>query len=92
MTPLPRPAREAGERLGIALAPVVAALDLAEVVLAGPEHLLDAPLRDAVEQTLRDWPLARPEAELIVRIAQDSTDIVLRGAAVLVLWDQLGVV
>ena len=86
------PLREAGERLGIALAPVVAVLDLAEVVLSGPEHLLDGPLRDAVEQTLRDRLLARPEAELTVRIAQDSTDIVLRGAAVLVLWDQLGVV
>jgi predicted NBD/HSP70 family sugar kinase len=86
------PLREAGERLGIALAPVVAALDLAEVVLSGPEHLLDGPLRDAVEHTLRDRLLARPEAELTVRIAQDSTDIVLRGAAVLVLWDQLGVV
>ncbi|TQN45574.1 putative NBD/HSP70 family sugar kinase [Humibacillus xanthopallidus] len=86
------PLREAGERLGIALAPVVAVLDLAEVVLSGPGHLLDGPLRDSVEQTLRDRLLARPEAELTVRIAHDSDDIVLRGAAVLVLWDQLGVV
>ena len=86
-----RPLREAGERLGIALAPVVAVLDLAEVVLSGPDHLLAAPLRDSVEQTLRDRLLARPEAELTVRIAHDSDDIVLRGAAVLVLWDQLGV-
>jgi predicted NBD/HSP70 family sugar kinase len=85
------PLREAGERLGIALAPVVAVLDLAEVVLSGPGHLLDGPLRDSVEQTLRDRLLARPEAELTVRIAHDSDDIVLRGAAVLVLWDQLGV-
>ncbi|HET7801327.1 MAG TPA: ROK family transcriptional regulator [Humibacillus xanthopallidus] len=86
------PLREAGERLGIALAPVVAVLDLAEVVLSGPGHLLDGPLRDSVEQTLRERLLARPEAELTVRIAHDSDDIVLRGAAVLVLWDQLGVV
>ncbi len=57
----------------------------------GPGHLLDGPLRDSVEQTLRDRLLARPEAELTVRIAHDSDDIVLRGAAVLVLWDQLGV-
>ena len=85
------PLREAGERLGIALAPVVAVLDLAEVVLSGPGHLLDGPLRDSVEQTLHDRLLARPEAELTVRIAHDSDDIVLRGAAVLVLWDQLGV-
>jgi predicted NBD/HSP70 family sugar kinase len=85
------PLREAGERLGIALAPVVAVLDLAEVVLSGPDHLLAGPLRDSVEQTLRDRLLARPESELTVRIAHHSDDIVLRGAAVLVLWDQLGV-
>ena len=86
------PLREAGERLGIALAPVVAVLDLAEVVLSGPGHLLDGPLRDSVEQTLHDRLLVRPESGLRVRIARDADDIVLRGAAVLVLWDQLGVV
>ena len=38
----PRPA--AGRRLGIALAPVVSALDLDAVVLSGPADLLDEPL------------------------------------------------
>ena len=38
---------EAGQRLGIALAPVVGALNLAEVVLSGPTHLLDGALADA---------------------------------------------
>ena len=85
------PLREAGERLGIALAPVVAALDLSEVVLSGPEHLLGGVLREAVEQTLRSRLLARTTTDLSVRLAQSPDDIVLRGAAVLVLWDQLGV-
>jgi len=85
------PLREAGERLGIALAPVVAALDLSEVVLTGPDHLLDGVLREAVEQTLRARLLARTTTHLSVRLAHQSDDIVLRGAAVLVLWDQLGV-
>ncbi|MGO4359210.1 ROK family protein [Terrabacter sp. 2TAF16] len=85
------PLREAGERLGIALAPVVAALDLSEVVLSGPEHLLGGVLRDAVEETLRARLLARTTTDLTVRLAHRSDDIVLRGAAVLVLWDQLGV-
>ena len=85
------PLREAGERLGIALAPVVAALDLSEVVLSGPEHLLDGVLLDSVERTLRGRLLARPTTHLTVRLAHQSDDIVLRGAAVLVLWDQLGV-
>ena len=86
------PLREAGERLGIALAPVVGALDLAEVVLSGPEHLLAGPLLSAVENTLRSRVLARPAANLRVRLADDPADIVLRGASVLVLWDQLGIV
>ncbi|HET6663684.1 MAG TPA: ROK family protein, partial [Acidimicrobiales bacterium] len=85
------PLREAGERLGIALAPVVGALDLSEVVLSGPEHLLDTALLEAVDETIRARTLARPDADLVVRLASDSDDIVLRGASVLVLWDQLGV-
>lgn len=85
------PLREAGERLGIALAPVVAALDLSEVVLSGPEHLLAGVLRDALDETLRARLLARTTTDLTVRLAHRPDDIVLRGAAVLVLWDQLGV-
>ena len=85
------PLREAGERLGIALAPVVAALDLSEVVLSGPERLLGGVLRDALDETLRARLLARTTTDLTVRLAHRSDDIVLRGAAVLVLWDQLGV-
>ncbi|HET6668372.1 MAG TPA: ROK family transcriptional regulator [Intrasporangium sp.] len=86
-----RPRREAGERLGIAIAPVVAALDLAEVVLTGPEDLLGGVLLDNLDATLRSRMLARPSTSLTVRLANDSDDIVLRGASVLVLWDQLGV-
>ncbi|MBI1376824.1 MAG: ROK family protein [Frankiales bacterium] len=83
--------RAAGERLAIALAPVVAALDLAEVVLAGPLDLVDGPLLRAVDETLRRRMLARNASSLEVRVAADPDDIVLRGAAVLVLWDQWGV-
>jgi predicted NBD/HSP70 family sugar kinase len=85
------PLREAGERLGIALAPVVAALDLSEVVLSGPEHLLGGVLRDALDETLHTRLLARTTTDLTVRLAHRCDDIVLRGAAVLVLLDQLGV-
>jgi predicted NBD/HSP70 family sugar kinase len=86
-----RPRREAGERLGIAIAPVVAALDLSEVVLTGPEDLLGGVLLATLDATLRSRMLARPSTSLTVRLAHDSDDIVLRGASVLVLWDQLGV-
>ncbi|MGN6751390.1 MAG: ROK family transcriptional regulator [Intrasporangium sp.] len=87
----PEPLRSAGERLAIAVAPVVAALDLAEVVLSGPEHLLAGPLLESVETTLQERLLTRPGSSICVRLAADSRDIVLRGAAALVLSDQLGV-
>lgn len=83
--------REAGERLAIALAPVVGALDLAEVVLSGPRELLEGPLLDAVQQTLLERLLHQDPSPVSVRLAADSQDIVLRGAAVMVLWNQLGV-
>lgn len=83
--------REAGERLAIALAPVVGALDLAEVVLSGPRELLEGPLLDAVQQTLLERLLHQDPAPVSVRLAADAQDIVLRGAAVMVLWNQLGV-
>lgn len=85
------PLAAAGERLAIALAPVVAALDLADVVLCGPEHLVVPALVDAVERTLRARMLVRTESELRVRRVAEPDDIVVRGAAALVLWDQLGV-
>lgn len=83
--------REAGERLAIALAPVVGALDLAEVVLSGPRELLEGPLLDAVQQTLLERLLHQDPSPVSVRLAADAQDIVLRGAAVMVLWNQLGV-
>ncbi|CCH79378.1 NagC/XylR-type transciptional regulator [Nostocoides japonicum T1-X7] len=87
----PAALRDAGERLAIVLAPVVAALDLDEVVLSGPEHLLAGELLATVDHTLRDRLLAGPGSALTVRIAEHAEDIVLRGAAALILWDQLGV-
>ena len=80
-----------GERLGVALGPLVAALDLSEVVLAGPEELLP-PVVPILERTLSERLLKDPEHPLTVRLAGSPQDIVLRGAAALVLWDQLGVV
>ncbi|MGL5816720.1 MAG: ROK family protein [Phycicoccus sp.] len=84
-------AEAAGQRLAVALAPLVAALDLSEVVLAGPDELL-APLVPVVERTLAARLLPSPTTPLSVRLAASPHDIVLRGAAALVLWDRLGVV
>ncbi len=82
---------EAGQRLGIALAPVVGALNLAEVVLSGPTPLLDGPLAEATIETLRNRTMAVFHGDLTLRMTTLGEDIVMRGAAVMVLSAQLGV-
>ncbi len=83
--------RDAGERLGIALAPIVGALDLSEIVLSGPSPLLDGPLAEATVETLRARTLAEFHDGVQGRLTEQGEDIVLRGAAVMVLSGQLGV-
>ena len=82
---------EAGQRLGIALAPVVGALNLAEVVLSGPTDLLDGVLATATIETLRSRTMAEFHGDLTLRMTTLGEDIVMRGAAVMVLSGQLGV-
>jgi predicted NBD/HSP70 family sugar kinase len=83
--------REAGERLGIALAPVVGTLGLGDIVLAGPAALLDGVLADAVADTIRARTMETVTGDLSLRMTSLGDDIVLLGAAVLVLSGQLGV-
>lgn len=83
--------RDAGERLGIALAPIVGALDLSEIILSGPSELLDGTLASAAAETVRTRTLATFHDELQVRMTEQGQDIVLRGAAVMVLSARLGV-
>lgn len=87
----PQILREAGRHLGLALAPVVGALNLAEVVLSGPTHLLDGELTEAAIETLRNRTMAEFHGDLAVRMTTLGEDIVMRGAAVMVLSGQLGV-
>ncbi len=82
---------EAGRRLGIVLAPVVAALNLSEVVVSGPAELLEGALHDATVDTLRMRTMAELGRDLRLRMTEQSEDIVLRGAAVMVLSGELGV-
>lgn len=81
--------REAGERLGIALAPVVGALDLSEIVVAGPADHLDGVLRETAVATLRHRTLLHDDVR--VRMSAQGDDIVLKGALVMVLRGELGV-
>jgi predicted NBD/HSP70 family sugar kinase len=80
-----------GRRLGVALAVVVSALDLSEIVLSGPADLLAGPLLDAALGEIRKRTIPVVGDDLVMRLATLGEDVVLAGAAVLVLSGQLGV-
>jgi predicted NBD/HSP70 family sugar kinase len=87
--------REAGVRVGTALAPIVAVLDLAEIVLSGPAEYLAGTLADAAVATLRRLTMTQFHGAVFhsgptVRMTTLGDDIVLRGAAAMVLSEQLG--
>jgi predicted NBD/HSP70 family sugar kinase len=82
---------EAGRRLGIVLAPIVSALNLTEVVLAGPASHLSGALLAATQSTLRDRTLTDSHGDMQLRITELGPDLVVLGAVVLVLRGQLGV-
>ena len=83
--------REAAGRLGIALAPIVGALNLGEVVLSGPGQILGGLFVDATLETIRSRTMAPFHGELTLRLTTLGDDIVLRGAAVMVISARLGV-
>ena len=82
---------EAGCRLGLVLAPIVSALNLADVVLAGSADHIDGPLLTAADATVRDRTLADTHGDLRLRMTELGPDLVVLGAVVLVLQDRLGV-
>ena len=80
-----------GRMLGMVLAPVVSALNLAEVLISGPAELLDGPVREEALATIRERTMPVIGGPLTVRMATLGEDAALSGAAVLVLSGQLGV-
>ena len=80
-----------GRRLGIVLAPVVSALNLAEVVLSGPADLLGGSLRDAALAAIQERTMPVTSRDLQLRMTTLGEAGALSGAAVLVLSGQLGV-
>ncbi|PFG32055.1 ROK family transcriptional regulator [Paramicrobacterium agarici] len=83
--------REAGEHLGIALAPIVRTLDLTDIVLSGPPHLLGGDFLAAAHDTLLERTMIGDPDDLSLRMTTLGRDNVLFGAVVLVLTGQLGV-
>ncbi len=82
---------EAGTALGVGLAPVIAALGLDEVVIAGPTELLAGPFLAAARETIERRTLAAVTNGLELRLAEDSDELVLLGATVPVLSRELGI-
>lgn len=81
----------AGERLGIALAAIVAILDLDHIFLAGPEDLLGEDFCAITTNSLHTRCLDSVAESVSVRYTSLGQDIVLLGAAGLVLSRELGV-
>ncbi|MGH9113212.1 MAG: ROK family transcriptional regulator [Acidimicrobiales bacterium] len=80
-----------GRRLGEALAPVVSALNLREVVLSGPLDVLDETFRTAALAAIRERTMPAVGDNVDIRFSSLGEDDVLLGAARLVLDRELGV-
>lgn len=81
---------DAGRRLGAALAPVVATLNLGEVVLSGPPDLVE-PLAEHASATVGELVMPVSAEQFVVRASKLGDDGVLVGATGLVLAGELGV-
>jgi predicted NBD/HSP70 family sugar kinase len=82
---------DAAERLGIALAAIVAILDIDHVLVSGPRDLLGDDFCDVATDHLRNRCLAATARSVSVRYSALGDDAVLLGAASLVLSQELGV-
>jgi predicted NBD/HSP70 family sugar kinase len=82
----------AGHHLGIALATLVGALSLSEIVLSGRMDLLDDRFRTAVLDTIRSRTFPTVGQHVTARFSSLGDDGVLLGAAALVLRNELGIV
>jgi predicted NBD/HSP70 family sugar kinase len=75
----------------VALAPVVSALNLREVVLSGPLDVLDESFRQAALRAVRSRTMPAVGDNVDIRLSALGEDDVLLGAAMLVLDRELGV-
>ncbi|MCL2736048.1 MAG: ROK family transcriptional regulator [Propionibacteriaceae bacterium] len=82
---------EAGRRLGMALAPIVAALDLTEVVVGGPEDLIDSVFIRACQDLIVERTRSQFRQEFTMRQSSLGGEAVLLGAVSLVMRTTLGV-
>jgi predicted NBD/HSP70 family sugar kinase len=81
----------AGEHLGIALATVLSALDVTDVVLSGSGAVTDEPFRAAATRAIAARTMPLLADRLVVRPGTFGFDDVLVGAAATVLDHELGI-
>jgi predicted NBD/HSP70 family sugar kinase len=77
--------------LGIALSPVVSALNVNRVVLRGPVDIIGGALLDSARETVHERTMSAVSDRLDMGMVEDGADLVLLGAAVLVLSSLIGV-
>ncbi|MDR2974572.1 MAG: ROK family protein [Propionibacteriaceae bacterium] len=82
---------EAGRRLGMALAPIVATLDLPEIVVGGPQDLVKGPLMDACLALIIERTHTEFRRDISMRLSDLGDEAVLLGAVSFVLRTTLGV-
>ncbi|SER96382.1 Sugar kinase of the NBD/HSP70 family, may contain an N-terminal HTH domain [Propionibacterium cyclohexanicum] len=81
----------AGTALGVALAPIISALNLNEVIVSGPAELVGGVLTDTARATVRANTMSAVSNGLVIRPSTDDINLVLLGATELVLSGELGV-
>lgn len=80
-----------GTRFGQVLAPLVATLNLSEIIISGPVDLCERALIQATDKSIRDHTFELSTQSLEVRMTQLAERGPLAGAAVLVLAMRLGI-
>lgn len=83
--------QRAGQVLGVALAPLITSLGLTSVVLTGPNEIVGDALITATRDAV-DTHTADDVDHVDIHVTPLGPDIVLRGAAALVLSERLGIV
>lgn len=83
--------RRAGGRLGVALAPLISALDVIDVVISGPPPINTEAFREAAADEVAARTMPEIGGRLTIRPSAFGGDDVVLGAAALVLDHELGI-
>ncbi|MDH3675800.1 MAG: ROK family transcriptional regulator [Anaerolineae bacterium] len=82
---------EVGRYLGIAAASIVGVLSPPRIIIAGSVTQLGQPLLDIINQEMDNHSLSKLMSQTQVEFTSLGVDIVLKGAAALLLYHELGV-